>query len=90
MRPGTKKDSFYKSIAPEVIELAFSNRYDFDHPDAMDMSMYASVSVFPLSVTSGLFEFEFRHIPSSYIFGCTPLLTDTPPFIGSCHSAWQT
>ncbi|KDQ56971.1 hypothetical protein JAAARDRAFT_58450 [Jaapia argillacea MUCL 33604] len=35
-------DSFYKKHSPEEIDLAFANKYDFDHPDALDMSLFAS------------------------------------------------
>jgi uridine kinase len=38
------KDSFYKQHGPEELALAFANQYDFDHPDAVDMPMFASVS----------------------------------------------
>jgi uridine kinase len=37
------QDSFYKEHTPEELELAFSNQYDFDHPDAIDMPMFAAV-----------------------------------------------
>ncbi|KAI0926134.1 hypothetical protein AcW1_008379 [Taiwanofungus camphoratus] len=36
------QDSFYKRHTPEEIELAFASRYDFDHPDAIDMPLFAS------------------------------------------------
>ncbi|KAI0775302.1 armadillo/beta-catenin/plakoglobin [Trametes elegans] len=36
------QDSFYKRHSPEDLELAFANRYDFDHPDAIDMPLFAS------------------------------------------------
>ena len=38
-----EKDSFYKQHTPEELELAFANKYDFDHPDALDMTLFASV-----------------------------------------------
>ncbi|PCH42248.1 armadillo/beta-catenin/plakoglobin [Wolfiporia cocos MD-104 SS10] len=36
------QDSFYKQHTPEEIELAFASRFDFDHPDAIDMPLFAS------------------------------------------------
>ncbi|KAH9928598.1 armadillo/beta-catenin/plakoglobin [Fomitopsis serialis] len=36
------QDSFYKRHTEEEIELAFASRYDFDHPDAIDMPLFAS------------------------------------------------
>ncbi|RDX57400.1 armadillo/beta-catenin/plakoglobin [Lentinus brumalis] len=36
------QDSFYRRHSPEDLELAFANRYDFDHPDAIDMPLFAS------------------------------------------------
>ncbi|CUA78433.1 uridine kinase [Rhizoctonia solani] len=35
------QDSFYKEHTPEELELAFANKYDFDHPDAIDMPLFA-------------------------------------------------
>lgn len=40
-----RQDSFYKEHSSEELELAFANKYDFDHPDALDLHMFASVSV---------------------------------------------
>lgn len=37
------QDSFYKRHTEEEIALAHANRFDFDHPDAIDMPMFASV-----------------------------------------------
>ncbi|PIL35674.1 hypothetical protein GSI_02404 [Ganoderma sinense ZZ0214-1] len=36
------QDSFYKKHGPEDLKLAFQNRYDFDHPDAIDMPLFAA------------------------------------------------
>ncbi|KAI5117967.1 hypothetical protein M0805_001628 [Coniferiporia weirii] len=36
------QDSFYKEHTPEELKLAFANQYDFDHPDAIDMTEFAS------------------------------------------------
>ncbi|KAF8525854.1 armadillo/beta-catenin/plakoglobin [Hysterangium stoloniferum] len=36
------QDSFYKVHSPEDLELAFANQYDFDHPNAIDMPLFAS------------------------------------------------
>ncbi|KAH8118222.1 armadillo/beta-catenin/plakoglobin [Phellopilus nigrolimitatus] len=36
------QDSFYKELTSEKLEMAFSNQYDFDHPDAIDMTEFAS------------------------------------------------
>lgn len=36
------QDSFYKRHTEEEIALAHANRFDFDHPDAIDMPMFAS------------------------------------------------
>ena len=37
------QDSFYKYHNEEELALAHANLLDFDHPDAIDMSMFASV-----------------------------------------------
>ncbi|KAJ3850338.1 armadillo/beta-catenin/plakoglobin [Lentinula lateritia] len=36
------QDSFYKYHSPEEMKLAFESKFDFDHPDAIDMPMFAS------------------------------------------------
>lgn len=36
------QDSFYKYHTPEELELAHANKLDFDHPDAIDMPMFAA------------------------------------------------
>ncbi|KAG1822020.1 armadillo beta-catenin plakoglobin [Suillus subaureus] len=36
------QDSFYKQHTPEEVALAHANRFDFDHPDAIDMPMFAA------------------------------------------------
>ncbi|KAG6899299.1 hypothetical protein C0993_011461 [Termitomyces sp. T159_Od127] len=40
------QDSFYKYHTPEELELAHANKMDFDHPDALDMPMFAKVGHF--------------------------------------------
>ncbi|TDL25646.1 P-loop containing nucleoside triphosphate hydrolase protein [Rickenella mellea] len=35
-------DSFYKWHTPEEVALAFENNYDLDHPDSIDMPMFAA------------------------------------------------
>ncbi|KIY71491.1 armadillo/beta-catenin/plakoglobin [Cylindrobasidium torrendii FP15055 ss-10] len=35
------QDSFYKRHTPEEIELAFASLFDFDHPDSIDMPLFA-------------------------------------------------
>jgi len=37
------QDSFYKRHTEEEIALSHANRFDFDHPDAIDMPMFAAV-----------------------------------------------
>ncbi|KAL4075085.1 uridine kinase family-domain-containing protein [Scleroderma yunnanense] len=36
------QDSFYKRHTEEEMKLAHANRFDFDHPDAIDMPMFAA------------------------------------------------
>jgi len=47
------QDSFYKRHTPEEIELAFASRFDFDHPDAIDMPLFASVRAHISFVSAG-------------------------------------
>lgn len=39
------QDSFYKRHDDDELKRAFANMYDFDHPDAIDMPLFASVRV---------------------------------------------
>ncbi|KAI0264485.1 armadillo/beta-catenin/plakoglobin [Gloeopeniophorella convolvens] len=36
------QDSFYKQHTPEQVALAFASRFDFDHPDSIDMELFAA------------------------------------------------
>ncbi len=42
-RAPTLQDSFYKRHTSDEVALAHANRMDFDHPDAIDMPMFAAV-----------------------------------------------
>lgn len=42
----TAQDSFYKRHTAEEVALAHANRMDLDHPDAIDMPMFATVRLF--------------------------------------------
>jgi hypothetical protein len=41
--PTVPQDSFYRYHTPEELALAHANLLDFDHPDALDMPMFAAV-----------------------------------------------
>ncbi|KAI0288012.1 uridine kinase family-domain-containing protein [Russula brevipes] len=36
------QDSFYRRHTPEEVALAFASRFDLDHPDAIDMDLFAA------------------------------------------------
>jgi uridine kinase len=36
------QDSFYMKLTPEKVALAFASRLDLDHPDSMDMDLFAT------------------------------------------------
>lgn len=40
------QDSFYKRHTQEEIDLANASLFDFDHPDALDMDLFAQVLLF--------------------------------------------
>lgn len=57
------QDSFYKFHTPEEIALAFESKFDLDHPDAIDIPMFAAVPSHCscdclLSITKLLFDFS--------------------------------
>lgn len=35
------QDSFYNWLTPEQSKVAFENKYDFDHPNAIDLQLFA-------------------------------------------------
>lgn len=35
------QDSFYNRLTPEQSKVAFENKYDFDHPNAIDLQLFA-------------------------------------------------
>ena len=43
------QDAFYKHHSPEELELAYASRLDLDHPDAIDMPLFVSVSSIDMS-----------------------------------------
>ena len=58
------QDGFYKYLNEEELALAHANMHDFDHPDAVDMSLFASVRVlyYKFTITAQLIHRLFNSV----------------------------
>ncbi|TFY70473.1 hypothetical protein EVG20_g2532 [Dentipellis fragilis] len=75
------QDSFYKKHSPEEIALAFASRFDFDHPDAIDMQLFASClsdlkALRQTNIPVYSFEQHQRLDETKYLYGATIIITE--------------
>ncbi|KAF5382162.1 hypothetical protein D9615_004389 [Tricholomella constricta] len=75
------QDSFYKYHTAEELELAHANKLDFDHPDAIDMPMFAScLADLKACKQSNIPVYSFaehqRLAETKYLYGATIIITE--------------
>ncbi|THH20741.1 hypothetical protein EW146_g696 [Bondarzewia mesenterica] len=75
------QDSFYKPHTPEEIKLAFASRFDFDHPDSIDMDLFASCladlkNLRQTNIPVYSFESHQRLEETKYLYGATIIITE--------------
>lgn len=75
------QDSFYKLHSPEELELAHANLLDFDHPDAIDMPMFAAcLGELKACKQSNIPVYSFakhqRLEETKYLYGATIIITE--------------
>jgi len=75
------QDSFYKEHTKEELELAFSSEYDFDHPDAIDMPMFAAcLSALKKGRQTNIPVYSFQEhqrLPDKkYLYGASVIITE--------------
>ncbi|KAF8071904.1 armadillo/beta-catenin/plakoglobin [Lyophyllum atratum] len=75
------QDSFYKYHTPEELELAHANKLDFDHPDAIDMPMFAAcLADLKACKQSNIPVYSFsehqRLQETKYLYGATIIITE--------------
>ncbi|KNZ81857.1 Uridine-cytidine kinase-like 1 [Termitomyces sp. J132] len=74
------QDSFYKYHTPEELELAHANKMDFDHPEAIDMLMFAEVAELKACKQSNIPVYSFsdhQRLPEKkYLYGATIIITE--------------
>ncbi|GLB40392.1 putative uridine kinase family protein [Lyophyllum shimeji] len=75
------QDSFYKYHTPEELELAHANKLDFDHPDAIDMPLFAAclADLKACKQTNiPVYSFvEHQRLPETkYLYGATIIITE--------------
>ncbi|KAE9400192.1 armadillo/beta-catenin/plakoglobin [Gymnopus androsaceus JB14] len=75
------QDSFYKHHSPEEIALAFESKFDFDHPDAIDMPMFASCladlkACRQTNIPVYSFEAHQRLEETKYAYGATVIIAE--------------
>ncbi|KAI0279728.1 armadillo/beta-catenin/plakoglobin [Russula aff. rugulosa BPL654] len=69
------QDSFYKKHTPEEVALAFASRFDLDHPDSIDMDLFASVSAVVLYEDSRVLVHEHQRLDETkYLYGATIII----------------
>ncbi|KAG6813417.1 hypothetical protein H0H92_011396 [Tricholoma furcatifolium] len=75
------QDSFYKHHTPEELELAHANKLDFDHPDAIDMPLFAAcLSDLKACKQSNIPVYSFsehQRLPETkYLYGATIIIAE--------------
>lgn len=75
------QDSFYKFHTPEELELAHANKLDFDHPDALDIPMFAScLADLKACKQSNIPVYSFsehqRLAETKYLYGATVIIAE--------------
>ncbi|KAL1706347.1 uridine kinase family-domain-containing protein [Schizophyllum commune] len=75
------QDSFYKQHGPEEIALAYQNRFDFDHPDSIDMELFAKcLSDLKAGRQTNIpiysFQTHQRQKETQYLYGAAIIITE--------------
>ncbi|KAI0064778.1 armadillo/beta-catenin/plakoglobin [Artomyces pyxidatus] len=75
------QDSFYKKHSPEDLALAFASRYDFDHPNSIDMELFASClsdlkNLQQTNIPIYSFTEHQRLKETKYLYGATIILAE--------------
>ncbi|EIM91258.1 armadillo/beta-catenin/plakoglobin [Stereum hirsutum FP-91666 SS1] len=75
------QDSFYKKKTPEELKRAFSSRFDFDHPDALDMELFAAClsdlkNLQQTNIPIYSFEKHQRLEETQYLYGATIIIAE--------------
>ncbi|KAF8896342.1 armadillo/beta-catenin/plakoglobin [Infundibulicybe gibba] len=75
------QDSFYKFHSPEDLALAHASLFDFDHPDAIDMPMFAAcLADLKACKQSNIPVYSFsehqRLAETKYLYGATIIITE--------------
>ncbi|ETW83025.1 hypothetical protein HETIRDRAFT_157190 [Heterobasidion irregulare TC 32-1] len=75
------QDSFYKRHTPEEIKLAFASRFDFDHPDSIDMESFSACladlkDLKQTNIPVYSFEQHQRQDETKYLYGATIIIAE--------------
>ncbi|KAI0049770.1 armadillo/beta-catenin/plakoglobin [Auriscalpium vulgare] len=75
------QDSFYKRHSPEEIAQAFACRFDFDHPDSIDMDLFAACladlkNLQQTNVPVYSFKEHQRLEETKYLYGATIIIAE--------------
>ncbi|KAH9068344.1 armadillo/beta-catenin/plakoglobin [Lactarius deliciosus] len=73
------QDSFYNKLTPEKVALAFASRLDLDHPDSIDMSLFATClsdlkNLQQTSIPVYSFTLHQRLDETKYLYGATIII----------------
>ncbi|KAH9002911.1 armadillo/beta-catenin/plakoglobin [Lactarius hatsudake] len=75
------QDSFYNKLTPEKVALAFASRLDLDHPDSIDMNLFATClsdlkSLQQTSIPVYSFTLHQRLDETKYLYGATIIIAE--------------
>lgn len=75
------QDSFYKRLTPEKVALAFASRLDLDHPNSMDMDLFAAClsdlkSLRQTNIPVYSFAQHQRLDETKYLYGATIIIAE--------------
>ncbi|KAH9031067.1 armadillo/beta-catenin/plakoglobin [Lactarius hengduanensis] len=75
------QDSFYNKLTPEKVALAFASRLDLDHPDSIDMNLFATClselkNLQQTSIPVYSFTLHQRLDETKYLYGATIIIAE--------------
>ncbi|KAG8962238.1 Uridine kinase [Tulasnella sp. 425] len=74
------QDSFYNWLTPEQSKVAFENKYDFDHPNAIDLKLFAEAADLKTCKQTNVPKYSFtrhqREDERQYLYGAAIIIVE--------------
>ncbi|KAG9047342.1 Uridine kinase [Tulasnella sp. UAMH 9824] len=74
------QDSFYNWLTPEQSKVAFENKYDFDHPNAIDLQLFAEAADLKACKQTNVPRYSFtrhqREDDRQYLYGAAIIIVE--------------